>query len=376
MTPLQREALEAYERHGTLRAAAEALGISKTSFEDRLTRARRYKDAPEGQRAAIDASGLDSVAAKHGWRVVQHEDGSRDSVFWKAEDAAPEDIAEKMREAFEGMSAAPLVTPPEQSQPELCTVYPLMDVHYGMQAWGRETGGDDYGLKEADADMAYAFSKVTAITPDSEVAILLIGGDFFHADDNRNETPAHRHKLDTDNRHWKVLQEGVRFVAAVIAILLGKHSKLIVRVMRGNHDEHSHLVLTFALAERHRDDERVIIEKTPRDLFMFEWGRAAIFAHHGDKVKPEALTLLLSDICPFWTNTRHRYAITGHVHHDRARDIGPLRWESLRAFCPPDAYAAGMGYAPRRALHSLTFDKQDGLVLRAIDPIERPRGNT
>ena len=37
----------------------------------------------------------------------------------------------------------------------------------------------------------------------------------------------------------------------------------------------------------------------------------------------------------------------------------------------PDAYAAGMGYAARRALQALTFDKIDGLVLRAIDPVER-----
>jgi hypothetical protein len=30
-----------------------------------------------------------------------------------------------------------------------------------------------------------------------------------------------------------------------------------------------------------------------------------------------------------------------------------------------------MGYAGRRALQALVFDKKDGLVLRAIDPIER-----
>jgi hypothetical protein len=30
-----------------------------------------------------------------------------------------------------------------------------------------------------------------------------------------------------------------------------------------------------------------------------------------------------------------------------------------------------MGYGGRRALQSLTFHKTDGLVLRALDPIER-----
>lgn len=48
-----------------------------------------------------------------------------------------------------------------------------------------------------------------------------------------------------------------------------------------------------------------------------------------------------------------------------------MKWESLRAFAPKDAYAAGMGYTSRRSLQSLTFDKQDGLVNRSYDPVER-----
>jgi hypothetical protein len=85
------------------------------------------------------------------------------------------------------------------------------------------------------------------------------------------------------------------------------------------------------------------------------------------------MTLYLSDVCPFWSDTRHRFCFTGHVHHDHSKDIGPLKWESLRAFTAPDAYASGMGYASRRALQAITFHKRDGVVLRAIDPIERDR---
>lgn len=367
------QALEAEKKYGSMSAAARELGINRCTLRGRRdTAIRRGLHLSNGAQSALENTGINGTEARLGWRKIKNEDGSFDTVLWKAPEVKPEDIADRIRGAFEDMEAAQPVAPPEQTQADLCTVYPMMDVHYGMQAWGRETGDSDYSIREADADMAYAFSKVTAITPDSDTGILLIGGDFFHADDNRNETPAHRHKLDTDNRHWKVLDEGVKFVSTVIATLSAKHSRLIVRVLRGNHDEHSHLILTFALTERYRNDERVTVEKTPRDLFMFEWGKSAIFAHHGDKIKPEQLTLLVSDVCSFWSSTRHRYALTGHVHHDRARDIGPLRWESLRAFCPPDAYASSMGYSARRALQSLTFDKRDGLVLRAIDPIERP----
>ena len=282
----------------------------------------------------------------------------------------PDDTLQRIRVAFEGMQPAKVARPPKQIMDDLCTVYPLMDVHYGMHAWGKETG-TDYDLKLANGDMRKAFAKVSALTPPSAESVLIIGGDFFHADDTKAETPAHKHNLDVDGRHFKVLDDGVEIISEVIDTLLYKHSKLTVRVMRGNHDEHSHLVLTFALGQRYRSEPRVDIEKNPRDLFMKQWGKVLISAHHGDRAPPERLTLYLSDVCPYWSETRHRYCFTGHVHKDQAKDVGPLRWESLRAFCPADAYAAGMGYAARRALQSITFHNVDGLVQRNMDPIER-----
>jgi hypothetical protein len=216
-----------------------------------------------------------------------------------------------------------------------------------------------------------AFAKVLALVPASKEAVLILGGDTLHADDDRAETPQHKHKLDVDGRQHKVIDAAIGILAETVDRLLTKHSFLTIRVLRGNHDMNSHMVLTFALAERYRNEPRVLVDKDPRDLFMKQWGKSAIFAHHGDRGKPDRMALYISDICPFWSETKHRHYLVGHVHHDHAKDIGPLRYESLRAFCPPDSYAAGMGFGPRRALQALTFHNRDGLVLRALDPIER-----
>jgi hypothetical protein len=306
------------------------------------------------------------------WVKVQPtEDQPGYSVMLRPDAQPPEAVAERIREALEGLVPSDPVVAPESVMADLCAVYPLMDAHVGMLAWGRETGAQDYDLEHAAKDMRHAFAKVLAMTPAAQQAVLLIGGDYFHSDDTRAETPANRHRLDVDGRFWKVLDVGIGIIAETVARLLAKHAKLHVRVLRGNHDPHSSMTLNFALAERYRNEPRITVEKEPRDLFMMQWGKCAIFAHHGDKGKPQQMALYLSDVCPFWSQTRHRHYLTGHVHHDQAKDLGPLRFESLRAFCPPDAYAAGMGYGARRALQSITFHKQDGLVLRALDPIDR-----
>jgi hypothetical protein len=377
MTPKQAEAVAAFKRTGSVSKAAREMGLGERSFKRLLDRAGMTADARTDYRLdpaiknGMEAIGTRMVPAL-AWAKVPPKDGEIGySLMLRPEAEPPEAVAERMRAALEGMVPAEPVVAPESVMADLCAVYPLMDAHVGMMAWGRETGSQDYDLGHAAKDMRHAFAKVLALTPAAEQAILIIGGDYFHSDDTRAETPANRHKLDVDGRFWKVLDVGIAIISETILRLLQKHARIHVRVLRGNHDPHSSMTLNFALAERYRDEPRVTIEKNPRDLFMMQWGRCAIFAHHGDKGKPQQMAIYLSDVCPFWSETRHRHYLTGHIHHDHAKDIGPLRHESLRAFCPPDAYAASMGYGGRRALQSITFHKIDGLVLRALDPIDR-----
>lgn len=362
------EARAAVERYGSVAAAARALGIPDPTLR------RRYHRAclDPAISASMDAVGTNMIPTM-AWAKIPAKDGDPGySVLLKPQMDA-EGAADRIRAVFEGMAPAAPVAAPERVMEDLCSVYPLMDLHLGMRAWGVETGDASYDLDLACRDMRHAFAKVLALCPDSAEAILILGGDTLHADNDDAETPASKHKLDVDGRHFKVIDTAIRIIAETVDLLLAKHGRLTVRALRGNHDPTAHLVLTFALAERYRNEPRVEVEKTPRDLFMRQWGRCAIFAHHGDKAKPQQMALYLSDVCDFWSATRHRHLLTGHVHHDAAKDVGPLRWESLRAFCPPDAYAASMGFGGRRAIQVLTFHKRDGLVLRALDPIERAK---
>jgi DNA-binding CsgD family transcriptional regulator len=366
MTPRQREAFELYKKLGSNCAVARALGVHESTVRGLI----RLAKTDAGIQEAIERTGLSTETARHGWRRVQNpETGNWDSVFWTAPKFV-ESFIEQLRDAFDGLTRADPIQPPETVVTDLCTVYPLMDVHFGMLAHEEETGSIDYNMKRATEDMRLAFAKIGALTPNSSKAILIIGGDFFHANDQTNQTPTNHHQLDVEARHWKVLRAGVDFLGEVIETIASKHSSVSVRVLRGNHDPEAHKVLTFAMAERYADSSHIRIDQSPTNLFMSQWGKCLIAAHHGDKMPPEKITLYLSDVCPYWSETRHRYCFTGHVHKDQSRDVGPLRWESLRAFAPPDAYASSMGYSGRRAMQALTFHRRDGLVLRAIDPIE------
>ena len=365
MTPKQQEALDALALHGSKRAAAKALGIDVKSLYDRLKWAEQHIDPAIAD--SMRAVGTDMIPAL-AWAKVPAKDGEPGYSVLLKPNAEPVDIIARMVEAFSAIPSAPPVPAPERVQEDLCALWPLYDVHWGMHAWGRETGGDDYDLKLAETDLLGALERVLQLTPFVGHAVLLIGGDFFHSDDNTHRTPAHAHPLDADGRIFKTIDTAIRALSFVIQRIQSKAAKVTVRVLRGNHDEHSHLYLTFALAERFRDAS-VTVEKDPRDLFEFRWGRTAIFGHHGDKMKPQDLVLKLADQCPFWGETRHRYAYTGHRHRLAAERIGGVHWEQLDAFCPPDAY--GSTWTGRRAFKAEVFSKQSGRVLTAHDPLER-----
>lgn len=295
MTPEQAEVWALWrggEGHMSPAEIVEHTGKSPYSVKSLINRARKWAEASEGEVSALEATGLQPGTAKHGWRIVQHEDGSRDSVFWKASDEEQQDFLQRVKDAFEGMTPAVPVIAPDRVAADLCNVFPLFDVHWGMHAWGKETRNQDYDLREAAADMKNSFEAVLNLAPKAQEAVLIIGGDFFHADDNTAETPRSRHKLDVDGRFYKVVEEAIEVLSYVVERLLSHHKELTICVIRGNHDEHSHMLLSVGLGQRYRENPRVTVQKSRDGLFMKQWGRAAIFVHHGDKA-PRSVRLYI-----------------------------------------------------------------------------------
>lgn len=185
------EALRAVEEHGSKAAAARALGIPQNTFRNRYEQGQvRGLHLSEGFRDAITQTRTLPREVKHGWiKETDPETGRGVSLFVKNE-TTPEEQAEKIRGVFsEPLPPAEPVAPPETVNADLCTVHPLMDVHLAMHAWPDETGAQSYSLKEAARDMAMASAKIDAMTPQSARAVLLIGGDFFHGDDETAQTP-------------------------------------------------------------------------------------------------------------------------------------------------------------------------------------------
>jgi hypothetical protein len=346
---------EAVETHGSQRAAAKALGIPESTLRHRLSK----ENVDPALKAAMDNIGTQLVPSV-AWVKTKGF-----SVLLRPPVKEPVDLMAEMVQIFSDIPAVQAQAIPGFSQGELLTLYPLADVHLGMLAWGQETG-EDYDTGIAVKRLTTGMQSCVHAAPASSTAIILNAGDFLHANDDTNATPASKHALDTDSRHWRTLEEAIKVTVTLIDLALIKHDKVIYRALRGNHDPSAPPVLTFALAQRYRNEPRVVIEKTPNDFFVYHFGENMICGHHGDKAKPDRLVGYLADTyAKIWGNTIHRFVWTGHLHHHKSQDFSGMKWEQLRAITARDAYAASHAYSAKSEMLAVTYHRDLGEVQRA-----------
>ena len=358
------EVYDAWVAHGKhVTRAAEALGMSNGKFSHRLRTYHKRQDIDPAVRNAQLAAGTDMVP-KLAWVKTKSEDGASYSVMLKPEEDGPEAVVDRLRMALEGMEPAKIIPAPEHSDSDLLTVYPIADRHQGMRAWKAEVG-ESYDNEIASERMKAWMARCVASSPNSETAVILDIGDGEHIDDANNVTPKSKHPLDADGRVFLTLETSVETLAYCVEIALGKHQKVIVRILPGNHNPTLYMAVMFALAERYRDNPRVEVQKVPGEFFVHVFGSNMIAATHGDKIKADRMVMFMADeFAEQWGQTRHRFLWTGHLHNHKAQDIGGVAWEQLRPVTPRDAYAYSHAYSGRSQLQAVTLHRAMGEVQR------------
>lgn len=291
-------------------------------------------------------------------------------AHWTSTEQRKADEWESFRAAvaklIEPMPGAAPVPPPARDWSETVTVYGLGDPHHGMLAWAKETGAS-FDLAISREITTRVIGELLARAPDSRTGVLVLIGDNFHADDDRQVTPGHGHKLDVDGRSQKVFSSGVDLWVAQIDAMLAKHERVLVRVVCGNHDPQTSFYLAEVLRRHYRLDERVHIGDNAREHQYDLFGKVLLGYTHGHRTKPEGLQGVMStDVPHLWAAASvERHWFTGHIHSKTFWELHGCTLESLRTLAAPDAYAARSGYRSKRAAVAVTYDPEEGEIARA-----------
>lgn len=249
---------------------------------------------------------------------------------------------------------------------DLLAVYPMGDPHVGMLSWAPETG-ESHDLDSAREIMCAAMTDLVQRGPRTEKALIVNLGDYFHADNHLNRTSRSGHPLDVDGRWPKVLQTGIEILVYMIDRALEHHRHVRVINEIGNHDDHSAIMLSVALAAHYRNEPRVEIDLSPSAYHWHRFGKVLIGVTHGHNQRHSDLeAIMAAERAADWGETVHRYWYCGHIHHSTKKEQRGCVIESFRTLAPRDAWAAGAGYRAGRDMNRILLHREWGEVGRDI----------
>lgn len=314
---------------------------------------------PSGVQSALSSSGLSIDNAKHGWRVIQHEDGSRDSVFWKLDtQEEPEDIAERIASRMERVTPVQSSPFEHPSDSTIANFIPLFDVHLSMKI-------GDFGTAKAVERLMQGYTDVMSRLPNAESCLIVNGGDFTHQNDDNNQTPRNKHPLPVDTDYLDTTDIAVDVTINIIDLALQKHKHVTYKALRGNHDEATAFIMRAALKQRYRNEPRVNIVGDDLHFLAEKLGNNAIFALHGDiKKTPKDICMgLMARYKRLYGSVDYCEVHTGHRHHWSAVDYPGMLYEQHRAITPSDKYANDNLYVSPSQIQGITYRLTGGGVM-------------
>lgn len=355
---LLREAVEAKQQHGSITAAANALGVNRLTFTHRLNVAAKRGIAP-GHFESGTAPGF--VMGKV---TVQRGPSGQIERTWERQHPEAEDLKAALADAVEAMKAEikPATPIPYQAhtRENLLSLYSFFDYHVGMLAWHKE-GGADWDLSIAEQTGTQAMQMLVEGAPNSDTAIVNIGGDFLHFDGLLPVTPTHGHILDADSRFGKVVDVAIKLVRQLVVLALQKHRHVILLIMEGNHDLASSLWLRKLFAALYEEEPRVTVHESELPYYAVEWGVNLLGFHHGHLRKNDSLpALFAARFREQWGRCPKVYIHTGHRHHLEQKDHNGARVIQHPTLAALDAHAARGGYFTDREITAHHYNRVTG----------------
>lgn len=366
-TPVQSRYIKAITVHGSQRAAAKALGVTKNAVNDSIGKLRKMAArngyAPEYDLQHPVAPGQilkgASTLYKDGKQVLQ----------WVKSSASHEAMMEMVRDACDAMSAdLPRQSPiagPKHCEDSLANLFTLTDSHVGALCWDKENLDRDgnWDLTIAERVLTGCFQHMVDSSPPAKLGIVAQLGDYMNQDGINALTPLSGHLLNADGRFPKIIDVAVRILRRVINMALAKHEKVLVLIAEGNHDISSSIWLRAMFAALYENEPRVEVINSALPYYVYQHGQTMLAWHHGHLKKNDDLPMLFASQFPkIWGNTIKRIAHCGHRHHVEIKEHSGMTVHQHSTLVSRDAYAARGGWMSERQATALTYHKDYGLV--------------
>lgn len=350
------EALRLVKETGSIQAAADVLGIPRTTMSHRVTEAKKRIQPTSkviGRSTLRDAEGnvvmeWEKTASREDrWIEVEH------SLDRRIENIKP---------------AKPSPLPASLGPSYMLNQVTIADGHVGALAWDDETGSGNWDLEISRETLITGACWLMDNLPPAQELLLVILGDFTDTDGYLPLTPASKHLLDVDGRYPKIADVGSDVIEAVVAHALKRYGLVRLVIKPGNHDPLSAWWMRKLFTRIYQNEPRVTVETSIRPYWAMLFGKTMIATHHGDKAPLNELPgIFAADFARQWGEATYRVCHTGHMHHKHfivhsGRELRGMMVYQHPTLSARNAWAADKGLVAARELLGHSYHANGAMV--------------
>lgn len=369
--------IDAVIEHGSMRAAARALGVNFTSVRKGIETAKA-KAALRGYSPEHDwTRTVPPTHVAKGVSTFYNKDGKPTGQWVKANLAAEAQLEATRQAIAEFIREVQPITPPPAPlnfQSDVIPWIQIGDAHIGMLAHAAETG-ENFDLRIAERELCGAIGLLIDEMPACERIVINDLGDATHYDNLAATTAASGHALDADGRHPKMLRVYSRTMRWIVDKALEKARHVDVIINQGNHSRINDFWMRELLTVAYGHTGRVHVLDNDSVFIPYRMGKTLVMVHHSDKCPPARLVgVMTSDFRKDFGETDFHYIDIGHVHHGFvSKDHPSVTIESWNHLASNDKWAHDAGYRARKAITVVLRSRTYGDVGRRVLSIDEIR---
>lgn len=241
------------------------------------------------------------------------------------------------------------------------------DVHIGKLCSAYETG-DEYNHHIARERVLKGVFELTEKANGFGIdkIVTVIGNDILHTDNAKSSTTSGTFQdtnimwYDAFNFAFKLYIETIEHLAQVAPVHIAHNPS--------NHDYVSGFMLAQSVQAWFRNHKGITFDVSPAHRKYVIYGQNVIGLTHGDGAKCQDLPLLMAHEVKEWSNCKHRYIYTNHIHHKSSKDIMSVNVESFRSPSGTDSWHHRNGYQHSpKAIEAFIHHKEKGQIARLTE---------
>jgi len=253
----------------------------------------------------------------------------------------------------------------EKSKDSHLLVIDPADIHIGKLSIKSETG-EDYNTTIAVLRVLEAVKSLIVKCSGFKVdkIMYIIGNDILHTD-NPKRTTTSGTPQDTVGMWHENFLIAKRLHISVIESLM-QIADVYVQYDPSNHDYMSGFFLADTISSWFSNSKQVTFNTSVSHRKYFRYHNNLIGTTHGDGAKEADLPLLMAhESGKDWSECKHKYFYTHHIHHKKSKDYMGVTIESMRSPSGPDSYHHKNGYQHSpKGIDAFIHHPTDGQIAR------------